>query len=421
VKLHTILENWIKKYQVPGVSVAIKKDGKFLFKGGFGYRDLENEHPINENTILGTASITKMLTASAIIQLQEEGYLSVEDLVTKHIPELKEIIRYPDQMRIFHLLSHSTGLAPIKRNEKINSLEDHIHYLKEVPLYWIGTPGQYFSYSNDMFLVLGIIIERITNQDYKKYITVKFLKELRMERSTFDFEPLMNDHNVTIPYEKTNQSVKSCDWPSLGNYAVGGGLRSTAIDLTTFGEYLLENKTLLNKLATPRINQGIGHYGHGVQIHHYHNRYTLIEHSGGQPGVSSHLGIIPEENLCVAVLANISGANAADLWLQLVNDVLNLPTETKRFKLEQIQIQHDRSVYTGLYYSNEIDECIYVKNKEGSLVVQLASDELKLDVLELPNHSFICQENLTVVQFYFNNNRSYPWGVLFGSRIFLRK
>jgi CubicO group peptidase (beta-lactamase class C family) len=136
----------MKKENIPGTAVAVAERGRVIYEKGFGYRDVAQKLAVTPETIFGIASVTKSLTAAAILVLEQEGQLSVDDPVTKYIPELAIPSLEPmDEIRIHHLLSHTTGLPPVKRNESLNRLQEHVTYLNAIALERLGKPGEYLA------------------------------------------------------------------------------------------------------------------------------------------------------------------------------------------------------------------------------------------------------------------------------------
>ena len=125
--------NLLTKEHIPGVAVAVSQNGETIYQKGFGYRNLETKVPVTPETLFGIASVTKSFTAAAILQLENDGKLSVDDPVIKYIPELFiPGLYHIGDIKIRHLLSHTTGLPPIKRKEEKNRLEDHLSYLAKM-------------------------------------------------------------------------------------------------------------------------------------------------------------------------------------------------------------------------------------------------------------------------------------------------
>lgn len=415
----------MNNHNIPGLAIAIAKGGDLIYKQGFGVRDIEEQLPVTPETVFGTASLTKSFTARAIMQLDEAGLLSVHDSVLTYIPELHFKTEPPfslEAIKIHHLLSHSTGLAPVERREDLTRLEDHVEYLSSLDVFWLGSPGKYFSYSNDMFLLLGLIIERVTGGRFREYITEHILLPLDMMRTTLSLDKLETWDNVTVPYnyEQTTDIHWPTPWSMLGNYEVGGGIRSSVIDMITYGQSYLEQPKLLEKMATYKVpiidNQS---YGFGLQITEGYAGMNLFEHSGGQPGVSSHMIIIPEQELVGVVLANVGGTPISHLCLSVVNRMLDLPWERQKFGDKPIDISDVKLVrLAGTYQSDEGDRLTMTSDR-GWIYGHVDGERFPL--VPIAENILLDTEYNLPIKFFFKKDSDRPWAVLFGMRMLMRQ
>lgn len=338
------VEEAMEREHIAGAAVAVAQHGSVLFQSGFGYRDVEQELPVTPETIFGIASVSKSFTAMAIMQLADEGLLSVDDPVTKFLPEfrLKGVKNMAD-IKIKHLLSHTTGLPPMRRRQDIRTFEKHMEFLADEEYELLGQPGQYLSYCNDTFLLLGAIIERVSGLIYRKYMATRLLNPLAMYRTTFSIEELERFQNVTVPYmyDKNAGEFQAQAWPALGNFEVGGGVRSCVSDLLHYGQVYINSgcrgqESLVSPRGLAEMRKPIYRYGRktwygsALSITPDHAGITLVEHGGSQPGVAANFGFVPEHGLVVAVLTNTSGVSANLLWLGAVNKALGLPLDLPR-------------------------------------------------------------------------------------------
>lgn len=413
---------------IPGAAVAVSKHGELIYQKGFGLRDLEEELPVTPETIFGVASITKSFTALAIMLLEAEGKLSVEDPVIQHLPEFHlQGVKDMSTIKIFHLLSHTTGLAPMRRREELNRLDEHIDYLAEEPYALLGKPGEYFSYCNDTFLLLGAIIERLSGQLYRRFMTERVLNPLGMNRSTFSLEEVDKFLNVSEPYiyNRKKDAHRKVAWPKLGNYEVGGGVRSNVLDLIKYGQAYFSS-TLgptteqLSKMWNPIIRTDRrSYYGFAFKVTpDYEHQYTLVEHGGGQPGVSSNFGFVPEEGIVVAVLTNVSAVSAGDIWLAAMNTALGLPLGNKR----SVEPHYDASReelerFVGEYSSAEGGQ-IRIYFNGDTLYAEL--DEQEFELRASDERTMVIVKTEKPIRFFFEEGEP-AWAVYTGSRMLTRK
>lgn len=406
------IEEVMEKEQIPGVAVALSKNGQTIYERGFGTRNFETNEPVTPETIFGIASITKSFTALAIMKLVEEGHLQVEDAVIEHLPDF-QLVDYAnmEDIKIRHLLSHTTGLATMERREQLTKFDEHLHYLNEKAWTWLGNPGEYICYNNDMFLLLGAIIEKITGENYQAYINEQIITPLQMTRTTYDLLELQSFDNVTTPYVLERDKPVSCPWPTLGNYAVGGGIRSTVVDLLKYGNIYVDalERNIVSRAYTSQMAQpvhqtnGKSFYGFALQTTPNYSGVTLVEHGGGQPGVSSNFGFIPEKGIVAVVLTNMGGVSADAIWLAAMNVALGMPIDQKRSVEPQFEMNSEQQQRVlGTYLSGEgsqidisLEDQTVMATIDNKTYALRASDETTLVImpLEKPIRFFIDDEN----------------------------
>ena len=425
-KFETFVEEIMEKEQIPGVAVALSQNGKTIYQKGFGKRDLETNEPVTPETIFGIASVTKSFTALAIMKLAEEGKLQIDDPVSNYLPDFS-LIGYLNinDIKIHHLLSHTTGLAPIKRVEELNGFEEHLRYLNEKERTILGKPGEFICYNNDMFLLLGAIIEQVTGEDYQEYIRKLLLEPLKMNRSTYSLRELHSFENVTTPYVLDNGVPTICEWPTLGNYAVGGGIRSTVVDLLKYGNVFVgaADKEIIDpqyiaRMAEPvHYTNGNSFYGYGLTVTPNYSGVTIVEHGGGQPGVSSNFGFIPERGIAAVVLTNLSDASANSIWLAAINTVLDLPIDQQRSTEPQFEMKPEQlQRMVGTYRSDEgLEVKITFEGESSTATISnktyllRASDERTLVMMPIEKP----------IRFFFDEE-DHVWALLLGLRMLVK-
>ncbi|HOA71513.1 MAG: serine hydrolase domain-containing protein [Bacillota bacterium] len=437
--LEGYIEQMMEKHHIVGAAVAVADRQRVIYAKGFGVRDLETRDLVTPETIFGCASVSKSFTAMAIMQLAGQGMLSVDDPVIRHLPEFRLAgMEDMSAVTIRHLLSHTTGLPPMKRREEIIDLEEHLEYIASAEYELLGPPGEYFSYCNDTFLLNGLIIQRKSGQLYRRYMTQHILDAAGMHRSTYNLEELPKMGNVSTPYSynrKTHTHDKQA-WPTLGTYEVGGGVRSCVLDLMKYGQiYLNEGKTHDGKQIAPAhglremwnspmyaIDRSTYyHLGLKVTPNYAGTGVTLVEHSGGQPGVSSNFGFVPEKGITAAVLTNVDGVPAGAIWLAAVNTVLGLPLDTQRsVEVDCGASPEELAKFAGFY---ECDEGGKVDLYMDGDILKLRMEDLEFEV-KASDHRTLFYDDMgqqRVLRFYFREEASKPWAVLAGSRMLRRK
>ena len=395
-------ERWLDKIMardhVPGVGVGVSQRGRVIYAKGFGTSDLSTGRPVDENTVFGIASVSKSFAALSLMQLSDEGKVNPYAPLVRYLPEfrMKDV---PDReaIRIHHCLSHTTGCPPLFRAQgKFSEFSEHIQYLADYDTTVLGKPGEYISYCNDTFMLNGAVVERVTGQRYRDFVMDRIIRPLGMSRTTFDLDELATWDNVTNLYNLSpnKTSVEWHPWIDLGTYHVGGGIRSTVLDLLRYGDmYCAEGRTAngtrvvseagVLRMRAPVYPCGEGrYYCYAQWITPAHHGVTVVEHSGGQPGVSARWGYIPEEGISIAVLTNLRGAPADQVFIAAVNTVLGLSPEVLRtkpsptFPVDSEQMR----LLAGVYQADEGMSQLEAKQQEGTTgrVIRIFLEDDKL-------------------------------------------
>ncbi|MGD0787320.1 MAG: serine hydrolase [Terracidiphilus sp.] len=299
----------------PGAAVLVAKDGRILFEKAYGLADVEHAIPVSVETKFNIASITKPFTAAAILKLQEEGRLSLDDPLSKYIPD------YPrgNEIRIRHLLTHTSGIP-----EKLGgpatlataffpaSQQYLITLFEYQPLDF--DPGSQYAYSNSGYYLLGYIIEKVTGQGYLDFLRNTFFKPLGMEHTGI-YAP--GDSGKAMPYWYANGKLEGLQKAREGaRVGANGVLDSTVEDLFRWSEGYMNARILspatVQAAWTPSIQENtarsyerIAGYGYGWSIGRLRG-VRQISHTGASGGYCSSLNIYPDEHLTIAILANSS-------------------------------------------------------------------------------------------------------------------
>lgn len=302
-------------------TVLLAKNGKPFLEKAWGKASIRYDVANKIDTKFNLGSMNKMFTAVAIAQLAEQGKLSFDDKVGKHVPD------YPnaavrDKVTIHHLLTHSSGLgsyfASKKYDEtwiKIRTVDGFLNTFVHEPLQF--EPGERFSYSNSGFIVLGKIIEKVSGMSYYDYIREKIYKPAGMINS----DAFEMDHDVTNLATGYTRNDPATDRPgnvlrnnyfqhSIKGGPAGGGF-STVQDLLRFDQALRSGKLVGKKFAdtllTGKIAMGGGgtQYGYGFGVQTLPSKSRIVGHSGGAPGINAWLDMYWEDGYTVAVMCNL--------------------------------------------------------------------------------------------------------------------
>jgi len=295
----------------PSVVVLVARDGKILFAHGYGFADRENKIPATPETRFRIGSVTKQFTAAAILTLQEQGKLSIEDTLDKYFPG------YPggDKITLHQMLNHTSGLhnytahpdflarvtQPIKPSDLVAWFQD------DPPDF---PPGEQFSYSNTNYVLLGQIVEKVSGMSYGDYLQKQFFGPLGLHDTGVWQNATPPDHGAKGYSFDGKQVVPALDWDM--SWAGGAGeLYSTVGDLWRWTEALHGGRVLsptslqemttvatVTKKETLTLQYGMGMYHTSIDW------LPAMGHNGGVNGYLSEVMWLPGEKVTVVALSN---------------------------------------------------------------------------------------------------------------------
>ncbi|WP_165789223.1 serine hydrolase domain-containing protein [Chryseobacterium shigense] len=374
---------------------------KTFFEKSYGWQDAEKKLPNQNSSIYQIASLTKSFTALIIVKLSEEGKLSVKDPVSKFIPD------YPrgSEITVEHLLTHTSGIYEALRNKEYFRLlhtgetitkNREISFFKDEPLDF--TPGSQFSYTNSGYILLGMIIEKMTGLSYEDAVRKIILNPLKMNQTGFDYPALKSPYK-TVPYSylsETKQEKTEIWNPALTGPA--GQIYSTVEDLYKYYEgirdYRIVSKESFKKATTPYLSG----YGYGWFIDDLYGK-KLINHGGNIEGSTSYFAMLPHDDICIILLNNITSKKLEKAGNTILAALLDQPYDLPKPKKE---ITLDGSVmkkYAGNYELSE-DTVIHILNENGQLFIQNNNDPMRRMLAEKEDVFFLSDDD-TEISFIF--------------------
>ncbi|WP_417446200.1 serine hydrolase [Kangiella sp.] len=302
-----------KTYQAdaPGATVVVSKDGKVIFSEAYGMADLEMGVAMSEDHILRLASVTKQYAAAAILLLAEQGKLSLDDPLTRFLPDFPA-----DDVTIHHLLNHTSGIASYTSipgyfiDERIRrevSTDELIAVFAEIEEDF--APGESWRYNNSGYVLLGAIIEKVSGQSWNAYIEEKLLKPASIEHTGYypDKQVLADRARG---YQMADNNPVNAPWLSMTQPHAAGALSATALDVDLWQRALhggdIISQEMLERMYTPDEAASEAGYGYGLMRGSLHGQ-LMIYHGGGIHGFNTHALWLPEEKLSVVVLSNYVG------------------------------------------------------------------------------------------------------------------
>ena len=330
--LDAYISSVMKQFEVPGVAVAIVKDGEVVLAKGYGVRTLGGPAPVDARTLFGIASNTKAFTASAIGMLVEEGKLEWDAPVIRYLPSFRLSNPYvTSELTVRDLLVHRSGLG-LGAGDLLwwpPSTYDRHEIARRLLFIPLSTSFRSaYAYDNVLYLVAGELIEAVSGQSWEDFVATRILDKIGMTGSIVRCSALAKAKNVAAPHAVVDGTLRLVKPFAVDNTDPAAGIASSAEDMAKWlivqldsgrvagGSRLFSPRTTwaLWSIVTPipigdpapelaplRLNfQG---YGLGFGIRDYRGRKD-VTHTGGLPGYVSRVAMIPELHLGVAVLTN---------------------------------------------------------------------------------------------------------------------
>jgi CubicO group peptidase (beta-lactamase class C family) len=401
VKIDKLLSDVYKPGQ-PGAAVLVKKQGKVILRKGYGLANLELNVPAEPDMIFRLGSITKQFTAVAVLMLSEEGKLSLQDEITKFLPD------YPTQgkkITVEHLLTHTSGIKsytdlaewlPLQRKDM--TVGEIIDLFKNQPMEF--APGERWKYSNSGYILLGAIIEKASGKTYADFLEGRIFGPLGLKSSCYDSTSRIIPMRVP-GYSKGNSGFENAPYLSMSQPYAAGSLASSVDDMAAWTEALLSGKLIKREMlerafTSYKLKDGLDSgYGYGWCISNYEG-HRLIEHGGGIHGFLSYALFFPEDQVFVALLTNSTIKESQPEPLAFRAGCLALGKPYK----EPVPIflsEKDLEPMIGVY-ANAQGEELYI-TREGNKLFSQPAGEGKSEIRPVSDTEFFSTDSPARVHF----------------------
>jgi len=321
--LEKAITSYMSTNNVPGLSMAVVENGALVWQNGYGLADLENFVPVKADTVFRLASVSKPITATAIMQLYEKGKIDLDAPIQKYCPAFPQ---KPWPITTRELLGHLGGIRWYKEDEWLStrhydSMTESLKIFAGDPL--VAPPGTKFTYTTYGYTVLGCVLEGASGEKYVDYVQKSIFAPAGMDHTQVD-----DVHKIILNraqgYQKSkNGEIWNSDLAETSYKTPGGGWVSTAGDMARFA-IALESDTLL-KPQTRELMWTIQKtsdgketgYGLGWGVSNDMG-FRIVGHEGGQQRVATALALAPEKKMAVVVLCDLEGAGPLDFAKQLL-------------------------------------------------------------------------------------------------------
>jgi D-alanyl-D-alanine carboxypeptidase len=390
------------KADEPGAAVLVMRDGKTLLRKGYGLADVELGVGIQPEHVFRVGSITKQFTAVAILQLVEQGKISLADPITKFFPD------YPSEWKtitVEHLLSHTSGMASYSSKENFISLirsdltpQQLIDTFKNDPLQF--APGAGYASGNSDYVILGAIIEKVTGQTYADYMTSNVFARAGLTHTYYDDPIRIIPKRVEGYDRKRGGAIVKAPYVSPSIPYSAGSIISTVDDLARWTDAVSAGKVVRRDLAqrawTPyKLASGEATpYGFGWAINDLLGS-RVIAHGGRVMGFIAHALWMPEEKIFVAVLSNTDASPVSTEYVarRLATYAMGKPWDPMAIAMTAEQLGEYAGVYT---IDEKTARTLTVAN--GTLFSQRSGGQ-PLAVLPRARDQFFFKDSFTTMSF----------------------
>ncbi len=331
-KIDVFVEKVRTEFEVPGISVAVVKDGKVLLAKGYGVHTLGGTGRVDGKTLFNIASNTKAFTATALGLLVEEGALEWDAPVIRVLPWFRLSDPYVTrELTLRDLLVHRSGLGLGAGDllwwpQTTYTRKEIVRRLQYIPL--SKSFRSAYAYDNVLYLAAGEVIEAVSGQPWEDFVEKRILAKVGMTSSCVRYSDAVRMGNLAMPHARIDRIVRSVDPFNSDNMNPAGGINSCAEDMAKWmvcqldsgrisdGTYLFSKSTAyqLWSIVTPLpvgspapelapLKANFSGYALGFNVRDYHGK-KLVTHTGGMPGYVSKVSMIPELKLGIAVLTN---------------------------------------------------------------------------------------------------------------------
>ncbi len=398
-RMEQVVHSYLDEKKFMG-SVLVARDGVVLLSKGYGFANLEWEVPNSPTAKFRLGSVTKQFTAACILLLEEHGKLKLEDPVKKYLPDAPAAW---DKVTIFNLLTHTSGIPSFTGFPEYASTEaiattpeKLVARFRDKPLEF--QPGEKWNYSNSGYVLLGYMIEKISQQSYGQFVQENIFNPLGMKDSGYDSNSAIIVHRAS-GYSPGKDGMTNTGYIDMSIPFSAGGLYSTTEDLLRWEQGLMGGKLLspasLQKMTTPFKND----YAFGLAVRTA-NGHKLIEHGGGIEGFNTEMAYYPEDKLTVVVLANLNGAAPEAIATKLAavahGENVVLSAERKEITVPAAIL----AKYVGTY--EVMPNFDIVMTLEGGQLVTQATGQGKLPLFAESEAKFFLKVVDAEVEFFSN-------------------
>lgn len=387
-----VFEKWDKS-DSPGCALGVYRDGKIIYKHGYGMANLNDDVPITPATVFHVASMSKQFTAASIVLLAQQGKLSLDDDVRKYIPDLPD---FGERITIRHLVHHTSGLRDQWSLLGLAGWRYSLDLITDDDVMSVMTrqkdlnfkPGEKHVYCNTGYTLMGLIVKRVSGMSLREFTAKNIFEPLGMTHTHF-----RDDHAEIVKHNALGYGQEDKNKPfrlSVTNFDTVGAtsLHTTVEDLQLWDENFYDPRLggptfLQQMLERGKLNNGEQlDYAFGLVVGKYKGLPT-VDHAGGDAGYRSDMTRFPEQHFSAAVLCNAADTNPPALVRQVADILLakdlKAPESTpakETAKSSGAPLSAEQmAALAGTYWNREDDNFHQIMVKDGKLQINLGGDE----------------------------------------------
>ena len=404
----TVVQKMLSR-PVGGISVAIAREGKVVFARGYGMANLEHSVAVTPETVFHIDSISKNIVAGVLLQLVDEGKLNLDDDVTRYVPEAPTHGR---KVTVRQLLNHTSGiysftsLPEAAANERLDLTHEQVlGLIKEKPFDF--EPGTAWRYDNSAFYLAGMVVERVTKQEYGSYLREHVFSPLGLNSAQMCDARIVVSH-LASGYERDSGVLVHAGFISWKLPFAAGSICATATDVLKWqaaldtGRVLSEASLKLMRTPTALPDGTVIDYGLGTRLGLL-EKHRVLGHTGSGGGFAGALESFPDDHLAVVVLVNteIGATPALTLAAAIARPLLGLP-EPKTLRDLPVP-QPELNALLGTYDSD--DGRVETFARDGKLYYQAMTTRVEGVLLRQSENVYAVNEN-TEIHFVVRNGHA---------------
>lgn len=394
----------LRERNTPGLSLVVLQGDNTLLARGYGFADPEHQVPVAATTVFQLGSISKQMLGALVLRLAERGLLSLDDPVIRHLPEFS---RLPTEIRVRHLLNHTSGIRePFTMPEYQAGIEDLSRssgelavILRQAPVDFV--PASRWSYSNANYLILALLIERVTGRPYERSLANELFQPLGLH-SLRHCTPLPQDTGEARGHVLRDGTVAPAAPENMNWIRGDGGLCGNALDVARWTRLLASGRVVTplsyGVMSAPTRIEGSreADYGFGLSLVTLDGR-RKVAHNGAMLGFSASAAYYPESGFTVVVLTNRGDVRSESIERGIARRLLGLPTPNLR---ERVLLREEKRRFAGRYDIGPFP--VNVVERGGQLWLEMPPPGPTTALRYLGDEEFACETDSDACRLTFS-------------------